>query len=127
MTKPHEDWFWLAKDNLAFARAGLEDGFYAQVCFLSQQAVEKAMKGFLVANNKKYPKSHDLITLLDLMDVAWLDPYLNNLKDLSEIYIPLRYPDAMAGSLADRLPNKEEAEEFLGRAEEIVALIESKL
>lgn len=127
MKKPHEDWFWFAKEDLRFAKAGLNDDFYPHVCFLAQQAVEKAMKGFLVAKGKDYPKSHDLIKLRRLMGVDWLDSHLQAVKALSEVYIPLRYPDAMAGTLPEGLPDKKDAKEFYQWAEEIVALIESHL
>jgi len=127
MKKPHDDWFYFAGEDLAFARSGFEDGFYAHVCFLSQQAVEKAMKGYLVVQGKKYPKTHNLIDLLGLMDVNWLDSYLSVLKMLSEVYIPLRYPDAVAGALPERLPGREDADEMLKSAEKIVQEIQSKI
>lgn len=127
MTKPHDDWFYFAADDLAFAKAGFEDGFYAHVCFLSQQAVERAMKGYLVAQGKKYPKTHDLIDLLGLMGIHWLDSHLSNIKSLSEVYIPLRYPDVVAGPLPERLPGREDAEEMLKAAEKIVQEIQSKI
>src|SRR3989338_3329288 len=125
MTKPHEAWFDRAGDDLAFGRAGLRDGFLSHACVLAQQAVEKAMKGFLVFQDRDYPKSHDLITLLRLMGVKWLDEHSGPLKKLSEFYVPLRYPDAF-GTLPEGPPNKEIAGQSLDWAEEIIALIVSK-
>lgn len=49
-----EDWFYIRDNEFGFARLGLEDKqdrFYAQICFLFQQAIEKYLKGYLVANN----------------------------------------------------------------------------
>lgn len=127
MKKAHDNWFYLAGEDLQFAKAGFEDGFYAHVCFLAQQAVEKAMKGYLVAQNKRYPKSHNLQELHKLMQVPWLEEYLAALKNLSDFYIPLRYPDAIAGSLPNGLPQKEEAKDALKWAEEIVAAIQKHI
>lgn len=127
MKKPQDNWLYLAEEDLKFAKAGFRDEFYAHVCFLSQQGVEKAMKGFLVAKGKKYPKSHDLLALQQLMNVPWLEEYLNAIKNLSEFYVPLRYPDAMAGSLPEGLPGKEEAADALKWAKEIVAAIEKHI
>ncbi len=124
MTRPHDNWFYLAHEDLKFAQAGLKDGFFAHVCVLSQQAVEKTMKGCLVASGKEYPRSHDLTQLRRLMDVDWLDSHLSALKRLSEFYVPLRYPDAIAGSLPEGLPGKKDAAEALRSAKEIVAVIE---
>lgn len=127
MRKPHENWMFFAKDDLAFARVGLKDGFYSHVCFLSQQAVEKAMKGYLISQKKDYPKTHGLVTLHRLTEVGWLDPHLGSLKKLSEFYVPLRYPDAVVGALPECMPDEEDAAEALKWAEDIVALIESHI
>jgi HEPN domain-containing protein len=37
-------WLVQGEDDLRFAALGLERGFYAQCCFLCQQAAEKAVK-----------------------------------------------------------------------------------
>jgi len=127
MKKPHEGWFFMARSDLDFAKSGLDDGFYSHVCFLSQQAVEKAMKGFLVYQGKDYPKTHGLVTLHKLMEVDWLENQLSAIKKLSEFYVPLRYPDAFPGSLPDGLPDKEDGENALKWADEIVSTIEEHL
>lgn len=124
MKKPHEEWFYMAGEDLRFAASGMKDGFYAHVCGLSQQAAEKAMKGYLVFSGKDYPKSHDLPALCRLMDVDWLDDYLGALKKLSQFYVPLRYPDAIAGSLPEGLPGEKEARQAIKWAQEIVELIQ---
>ncbi|MBI5300393.1 MAG: HEPN domain-containing protein [Deltaproteobacteria bacterium] len=127
MKKPHENWFYFANQDLAFAKGGLRDGFFAHVCFLSQQAVEKSMKGYLVFQGKDYPKTHGLMTLLRLMDVDWLEEHRVSLKRLSEFYVPLRYPDAIAGSLPEGLPDKEDAGDAFEWATAIVETIEAHL
>ncbi|WP_161953986.1 HEPN domain-containing protein [Candidatus Methylomirabilis limnetica] len=45
--RPYERWLNQAWDDLQFARLGLEQGFHAQACFLSQQVIEKCLKGCL--------------------------------------------------------------------------------
>lgn len=126
MKKLHEEWFDYAKNDLAFARSALRDPFYSYVCILVQQAVEKAMKGYLVFQGKNYPKTHRLIELFQLIgSPKWFEPHLGGLKTLSEFYVPLRYPDA-AGTLPEGPPNEKVARKALGWAEEIVSLIESK-
>ena len=39
-----ERWLAQAQSDLAFAEYGLDGGFYAQACFMCQQAGEKALK-----------------------------------------------------------------------------------
>lgn len=127
MTRPHDSWFYLANEDLSFAKEGFKSGFYSHVCFLSQQAVEKAMKGFLIFQDKDYPKSHGLVGLFHRMSVQWLEEHLSEIKKLSEFYVPLRYPDAIAGSLKDGLPDKKDAQNALHWATQIVELIEDHL
>ena len=45
-----ERWLKQAENDLDFARLGLREGFHAQVCFLTQQSAEKAVKaiGYLL-------------------------------------------------------------------------------
>ena len=127
MTEPHERWFYFVDEDLAFAKAGLKSGFYSHVCFLSQQAVERAMKGYLVFCRMDYPKTHGLIGLLRQMKVIGLDEYLSEIKKLSEFYVPLRYPDAIPGSLEKGLPDKEDAQNALKWANQIVEVIKKHL
>ena len=123
--KLHEEWLQYARNDLAFAKSGLREGFYPYVCILGQQAVEKAMKGYLVSQGKTYPKFHGLIKLHRLMEVSWLKDHLPSIRKLSEFYVPLRYPDA-AGTLPEGPPGEAIASKALHWAEEIVSLIESK-
>lgn len=127
MKKPHDDWLYLAHQDLLFAKAGLREGFYSHVCFLAHQAVEKSMKGYLVSGKNDYPRSHGLVSLHRLMAVNWLDKHLVAIKKLSEFYVPLRYPDAFPGTLPEGLPDKDDATNALQWAESIVAEIQKHL
>lgn len=128
MTKPHEAWLYHMGQDLLAARALLRDDIYPNACFHAQQAVEKAMKGMLVAKGKPCPKTHDLVHLNDLLGhPSWLEGYVDQLILFNQLYIPIRYPDAVVGTLPDRLPGKRDAENFLQWAEEICQLIQKKI
>ncbi len=122
-----EQWLYFAEQDLAFAKAGFEDGFFAHVCALSQQAVEKTIKAYLSAQKIPFPKIHGLLRLRDLMRVRWLEPHVDALKQLSDFYVPLRYPDAMVGSLPTGLPGEPEARRALEWADAICQLIRKHL
>lgn len=126
MPKRHEEWFLKAEDDLKFAKVGLEEGFYAQVCFLSQQAIEKCLKGALIALGRPYPKSHGLTELSKLVPELAPQQWATALTIIDGYYVPLRYPDAAAGSKASDPPNQEEAKEVLVTAEEIFAYVKKK-
>lgn len=125
MNGPHERWLEKAEDDLRFARLGLKESFFSQVCFLSQQAVEKSLKAFLVSKDVLYPKTHKLIDLAEacLKHGLSLEKYKKEYRFLDEFYIPTRYPDAVPGSIEGYAPTKKQAEEALGIAEKIFSMI----
>ncbi|GAM08578.1 HEPN domain protein [Geobacter sp. OR-1] len=65
------------------------------VCFHAQQAIEKLLKGLLVANGRNIAKTHDLVKLLsDVSDlVPELLPLEEQLEEISEYGVGVRYPD----------------------------------
>lgn len=69
---------------------GLEDSF----CYMCQQASEKLLKALIVKNEKRVPKSHDLLFLLGLCNKH--DGSLSKLTDalmvLNEYSVSARYP-----------------------------------
>lgn len=119
MNGPHEEWLAKAEDDLKFARIGLEEKFFAQVCFLSQQVIEKCLKATLISLGRAYPKSHNLRELSKLIPELSLQSHYESLTVLDGYYVPLRYPDAAPGTKASGPPNKEEATEALKIAENI--------
>ncbi|MFA4974728.1 MAG: HEPN domain-containing protein [bacterium] len=109
MSAPHEEWLTRAENDLRFAELGLREGFYSQVCFLSQQVVEKCFKGMLVALGRSYPKSHSLRELASKLPELSLKKHSEALTILDGYYVPIRYPDAAPGMKAGGAPNKGEA------------------
>ncbi len=88
---------WIIKSQNDFKSATIlfkENGPTDSLCFHCHQAVEKALKGFLVFNKKEFPKIHDLIHLLNLCEK--IDKDFENFKQetsfLNRFYIETRYP-----------------------------------
>ncbi len=113
-------WFEFALQDLKMAELALEEKIYNQVCFHSQQAVEKAMKGFIESKGKVPPKTHKITDLLSLIKSNVLQDLKTEAFLLDRFYIPTRYPDALPGSLAEGLPDKNDAEKSLETAIAIV-------
>jgi HEPN domain-containing protein len=66
-------------------------------CFHAQQAAEKYLKSYLVAYNIDFPKTHDLIELMNLcktknLQFEQLKPFCLKLKNYA---ITPRYPDML--------------------------------
>jgi HEPN domain-containing protein len=83
-----------------------EDPSYDGVCFHAQQCVEKYLKAKLQAAEIGFPKTHDLVLLLELcLPIApSLDEFRSRLRLLSLAAVEIRYP----GRSADQMM----AEEF---------------
>lgn len=112
-----EQWFSVGNDDLFSAEALLEAGIYRNVCFLSQQAVEKYVKGSLVQHQKSFPKTHFLSELVALLQS--IQPELvvdrTDIDLLDSYYIEPRYPDAYFETYT-----KEEADEALKIAKNMI-------
>jgi HEPN domain-containing protein len=96
-----EEWITKAEQDRATAerelRASKEPNFDA-VCFHSQQCVEKYFKARLHEANIAFPKTHDLLTLLELL--LPVEPsrqrFRPNLQQLTTFAVSYRYPGLMA-------------------------------
>jgi len=88
-------WMSYAKSDLDAAYALLEKGdfFPRQICFLAQQAGEKALKAILIFLEANFPKIHDLDRLRELIPEGWVVKVkFPELYDLSVWAVEARYP-----------------------------------
>jgi HEPN domain-containing protein len=122
-------WRDFAREDCRAARVSLGEGLFRPACFLAQQSVEKALKGFLLFRTGKYPKTHLLRELLSLCDLA--DPefrqWVEDCHFLDRFYRSTRYPDAPPGSLPERDPTREDAQRTVGIAERLVQFVEGRI
>lgn len=119
MNEQHKQWLIYAEDDLRFAEVGLKENFYTQVCFHAQQTIEKCLKGTLIALNRTYPKSHNLLELAKRLPELPLKDYYESLIIIDGYYIPIRYPDATPGGKPSGAPDKDEASAALDTAKKI--------
>jgi HEPN domain-containing protein len=90
-------WIVKAKNDLLNADNNLkaEEIPFDTVCFHCQQAAEKFLKAYLVANGNSYPISHDLILILE--KILPLNASAEVLRDDLALLMPyaveIRYPD----------------------------------
>lgn len=133
MKKPPEEvseWIYFAEEDLRAARVLMREKIFNQACFHCQQSAEKMLKVALLSHGKSFPKIHDLNELFEKAvqnDILFLLPWREPMATLSLYYMPTRYPDAVIGSLPDRLPDKKDAEEALSMAETFYAHVRKSL
>ena len=89
------------------------------VCYLSQQAAEKAIKSILVFLQIDFPFTHDLDRLRGLVPADWeVSSGHEYLADLSEWVAQSRYP----GDWTE--PNDDDAQIALAQAQAVVVSVE---
>jgi len=89
------EWIEKAEEDYGFAceSIGATD-YFAQVCFHFQQAAEKYLKAFIVANKLEFRAVHNLLELLEICrtkssDIKELE---RSCRFLNAFYIDTRYP-----------------------------------
>jgi HEPN domain-containing protein len=118
---------WLARADHDIITAKqtllLLDGPTDTPCFHAQQAIEKALKALLTANQIAFPRTHDLLRLLDLALplMPELDQDRERFANMDAYAVDIRYPDLGFD------PSREETLEALALSETVVAKIRSRL
>jgi HEPN domain-containing protein len=116
-----EDWLTKARQDMARVRVLLDVDDPEGAGFHLQQAVEKALKAFLLSQGVMPRRIHDLGILLD--EVGSFRPDLEQFRGLcdlaTDLYMPQRYP-----FLAVQPPAKAEVEALLAQAQALLQKIE---
>jgi len=123
-SKLFQEWIIKAQNDLKAAQILYrEKGPSDTLCFHCHQAVEKYLKGFLVFNQKRFPKTHDLIFLMNLCKKVNADfrQIENELITLNKYYIESRYPPEI------RTYSNQECEKILNLAEKLTQFIANKI
>lgn len=111
-----DEWFAKAEQDLARVQRRLDEGDTEDAAFHLQQAVEKALKGYLLARGWKLRKIHDVEALLDeaVAGNAALEIFRVLCQQVSGYYLIERYPGVVEGpSHADIVVAAQQAAELL--------------
>ena len=93
--KIFREWLIKAEEDFGFARIGLrETKYYAQICFHFNQAAEKYLKAFIIANHLQFRSVHNLIELLTICKDKnhKIEELEEACRYLNPFYIDTRYP-----------------------------------
>jgi HEPN domain-containing protein len=125
----HRPWLDIATEDLIVARQVLREDHPAHACFLSQQCIEKSLKGFLVSRVRSYPRIHNLVDLLNqcAQVEGTFAQYLDDCTRVDEYYIPTRYPAGLPGAKATGMPGKDDAQIAIDAAARILKFVEQQL
>jgi len=116
-------WLMKANEDLLVIEKLTENEIIAasSVCFHSQQAVEKFLKAFLIANEVDLNKTHNIEFLLS--ECADIDKDFSEIDpgELSDFGVDARYPGDMY------IPDKNETLKYKKLAFKIKELVENKI
>jgi len=89
------EWIEKAEEDFGFASSSIEHtDYFAQICFHFQQAAEKYLKAFIIANKLEFRPIHNLIELLEISRQR--EPRIEEIEEdcryLNPFYIDTRYP-----------------------------------
>ena len=122
-------WLAQAENDLAFAALASREGYFAQACFNSQQAAEKALKAFLYSRGAEQVFGHSVADLA--AECAELDAEFASLRSraapLDQFYVATRYPNSLPGGIPAPAFARPEAERAFEMAREVMAAVKERL
>ena len=123
MRREAENWFKQSKADMKTANDCLNAGNYYAAAFFSQQAIEKALKAYLIIKREDVPpKTHNLLDLCLELEVP--EEFLTTARELTPEFIITRYPNA-AGGVPAELYDIKSTTEILRKTERFFKWIET--
>lgn len=115
------DWFRQAEADLRHARNALKDEDFEWSCFAAQQAAEKAVKAVFQKLGME-AWGHTLTALIGNFPSSIQTPshLIDYAKMLDKHYIPTRYPNGFDSGAPTDFYTKQEAQNAIQYAEEIL-------
>lgn len=122
-------WLEQAINDLEVAKWNAKGKFWANVCFMAQQASEKALKGYCYYQGRRNIVGHSLLSLKQLCQKysGKFRKIEKACKRLDKYYIIARYPNGLPDLIPADYFDKEEADKAIKFAEEIVNLVKREL
>ncbi|ATZ61003.2 MAG: hypothetical protein DDT33_01406 [Firmicutes bacterium] len=123
MREEVSNWWKQALRDLESAKNALRYKDYYVSSFLSQQAVEKALKALYIEKYDELLRIHDIVFFAKKVGLP--DDLIAACKRLNPVYAETRYPDA-SGKLPAYEYSKDDATNDLKDAEKVLTWIEKK-
>lgn len=122
-------WLQTAEQDLRAARWNLDGEFYNTACFQAQQAAEKSLKSFLLAQGERHVRGHSAVELLRrcMTYDRRFEALLADCRVLDRHYLPTRYPDALPDATPYDVFGMEDAADAISRAERILQAVRASL
>jgi len=119
------DWLRQAENDLLWAKDTLEKNHYAQACFTSQQVGEKALKALALNLGYDSIRSHSIREIAEALNIN--GEITDIAKRLDLYYISSRYPDAFPSGAPFEYFTRDQAEEAVSFAEQIILNVRKRV
>jgi len=88
------EWINRAYSDLAIAKADIHNAYIEDLCYHTQQAVEKAIKALLLRYDVEFPYVHNISQLLTLLEEAGqeIPEFVMESEKLTRFAVFARYP-----------------------------------
>ncbi|MDE2988380.1 MAG: HEPN domain-containing protein [Chloroflexota bacterium] len=124
-----ERWLTQSRRDLEAAEHASDGGFHALACFLSQQAGEKAVAGYLFARGADHVWGHALADLCE--DAMQLDKSFDVIKSvamlLDKYYHPTRYPTGLPGGIPHDAYDQTDSSRAIEIAGDVLQFVDTRL
>lgn len=113
--------YWVDNSDYDFrtARSMQRSGRYVYTVIMCQQSIEKLLKALYLKEHKiEAPKSHNLLYLLEEIDIEVPEDDRTFLAEISSFYISGRYPNYKKKVSA--MLNRKKAKEYLKKSREFL-------
>ena len=107
------DWLLQAQDDWKFANFGMQNSHFSQVCFIAQQAAEKAIRA-LAYHRDLEVKGHSITVIANKLKVNGEIESAGRLLD--QYYISARYPDSLPAGAPFQFISHDQAKEALAKS-----------
>jgi len=122
--KPDE-WLRQAQYDMETADYLFEGERYFYAVFMCHLSIEKALKGLYVKRfNKTPPKTHNLIYLIEFINIDIPENHYDVIFTLNRISVPARYPDNLQTILKEF--NKSKTIEVIEQSKEVLKWLKTK-
>ena len=129
----YEEWIKRAKSSLKIPKAFINvtpdtDIYYEDLCYQTQQAVEKAFKGFLIYFKVEPEFTHNIETLLEELEKFTVIPsHIKEAINLTKFAVLTRYPGEYEEITKEKYEEAVKiAQECLDWVEQTIKEIENK-
>ncbi|MBF0206284.1 MAG: HEPN domain-containing protein [Oligoflexia bacterium] len=119
------NWISQAQNDVLWGKSSFRDNFWAQTCFISQQAAVKALKALAFHLGFDLVKTHSLWKIAQKININ--GDIAEYSKVLDQYYITGRYPDALPDCAPYELFTKKQAEDAIQMSEKILERVMNEL